>query len=79
MRILAQPHRGRLRSDRYAKASKLGLELQNRAAELELCAERKAGSFLYELRLRGGDRRSETKHSDVKLKYFGINRVRPKY
>jgi hypothetical protein len=43
----------------YAKTAKAGLELQNRAAELKLRAERRAGELLRALELRGGDRVSE--------------------
>ena len=38
----------------YAKSAKLGLELQNCAASVEVHAERKAGMFLRSLRLQGG-------------------------
>jgi hypothetical protein len=56
----------------YAKAAQLGLDMQNRAAELKLRAERKAGSFLASLRLRGGDRRSKGHRVTLKLEELGI-------
>lgn len=58
----------------YVKAAQLGLELQNRAAEIKLRAERKAGKFLTNLSLRGGDRRSKTHTATLKLEDLGINR-----
>ncbi len=42
----------------YAQRASLGIEIQNYAAELKLQAERLAGHFLAELKLRGGDRKS---------------------
>lgn len=58
----------------YVKATKLGLELQNRAAEIKLRAERKAGQFLMKLTLHGGDRRSKTHATTLKLEDLGISR-----
>ncbi len=58
----------------YAKAAKLGLELQNQAAELKLCAERKAGKYLSALNLRGGDRRSKRHRATLKLEELGISK-----
>src|SRR4051812_14843110 len=58
----------------YARAAKLGLELQNRAAELRLRAERKAGQFLRSMKLRGGDRRSKLHRPTLKLDALGISR-----
>lgn len=57
-----------------AKAAKLGLELQNRAAEVKLLAERRAGAFLAELRLRGGDRKSKAQRATLKLEDLGVTR-----
>ena len=57
----------------YAKAAQLGLGLQNRAAELKLRAERKAGASLTALRLRGGDRRSKGHRASLKLDNLGIS------
>jgi hypothetical protein len=51
----------------YIKAARLGLELQNRAAEVKLRAERKAGQFLKSLKLRGGDRKSKRQHASLKV------------
>lgn len=58
----------------YARTAQLGLELQNRAAELKLKAERRAGNFIASLRLHGGDRRSSKRESSVKLEDVGINK-----
>lgn len=62
----------------YARAAQLGLDLQNRAAELKLRAERRAGSFLASLRLRGGDRRSKGHRVPLKLDELGISRQQSK-
>ena len=43
---------------KYIKSAELGLENQNRAAEVKLRAERKAGQALADLGLRGGSRKS---------------------
>jgi hypothetical protein len=56
----------------YAKAANLGLALQNQAAELKLRAERKAGEFLKELGLHGGDRRSKGHRVLLKLDDLGL-------
>lgn len=58
----------------FVKAARLGLELQNRAAELKLRAERKAGKQLTALHLRGGDRRSNHQRPILTLKEIGISR-----
>jgi hypothetical protein len=60
----------------YVKAAKLGLELHNRAAELKLRAERKAGEVLKTLKLRGGNRRSKFPRVTLKLNLaeLGISR-----
>lgn len=57
---------------RYAKNVQLGLELQNRAAELKLRAERRAGELLSSLKLRGGDRKSNGHRDRLKLADLGI-------
>jgi hypothetical protein len=57
----------------YVKAAQLGLELQNRASELKIRAERKAGSFLRSLNLRGGCRRSNRHRAVLKLADLGIS------
>jgi len=62
----------------YVKAARLGLELQNRAAEVKLRAERKAGEFLKSLKLRGGDRRSKRHDAPLKLEDLGISRDQSK-
>ena len=53
---------------KYAQAAALGLEMQNRAAEIKLRAERRAGELLSQLRLRGGDRRAPSNSRDGRLK-----------
>jgi hypothetical protein len=58
----------------FAKAAHLGLELQNRAAEIKLRAERKVGDFLREMHLRGGDRRSKCPRITLKLDDLGITK-----
>jgi hypothetical protein len=62
----------------FAKAANLGLELQNRATELKLRAERKAGKVLASMELRGGDRRSKWRGTTLKLTDLGISRNQSK-
>jgi hypothetical protein len=62
----------------YVKAAKLGLALHNRAAEVKLRAERKAGEFLRSLRLRGGNRKSKRLDAPLKLENLGISRDQSK-
>jgi hypothetical protein len=62
----------------YVKAAKLGLEHQNRAAEIKIRAERKAGMMLRSLRLRGGDRKSKRHDAPLKLQDLGICRDQSK-
>jgi len=62
----------------YAKAAKLGLDLHNRAAELKLRAERKTGSYLAQLHLSGGDRRSKRHGASLKLETLGITKDQSK-
>ena len=47
----------------WAKSAKQSLEVQNRAAELKLLAERKAGKMLSQMRLQRG-RRKQSNHDD---------------
>lgn len=58
----------------YAHRAKLGFEVQNRAAELRLRSERKAGVFLAALQLHGGDRRSTNGRRKVHLSELGISK-----
>ena len=51
---------------------KAGLLLQNRATELKLRAERRAGDILSVMRLRGGDRTSDSAAERTKLAEYGI-------
>jgi hypothetical protein len=65
-------------AQRYVQSARLGLELQNEAAELRLCAERKAGALLAELHLRGGDRKSSGRADRLKLEDLGLNQNQSK-
>ena len=60
----------------YVKAARRGLEVQNRAAVIRIQAERKAGQWLADLKLRGGDRKSKSKgrRAPLKLEHLGITR-----
>ncbi len=58
----------------FAKAARLGLDLQNQAAEYKLRAERKAGGMLAKLNLRGGDRRSKNADQRLSLEDLGVSR-----
>jgi hypothetical protein len=57
---------------KYAQSASLGLDVQNRAAEVKLRAERQAGKLLGQLMLRGGDRRSKSHHDRLKLDDLGL-------
>src|SRR5262245_41889257 len=59
---------------KYAQSASLGLDVQNRAAEVKLRAERQAGKLLSEITLRGGDRRSKNHRERLKLDDLGITR-----
>jgi hypothetical protein len=59
---------------KYAQSASLGLDIQNRAAEVKLCAERQAGKLLSQMTLRGGDRRSKSHNERLKLDDLGISR-----
>jgi hypothetical protein len=59
---------------KYAQSASLGLDIQNRAAEVKLRAERQAGKLLAEMTLRGGDRRSKRHNERLKLDDLGISR-----
>ena len=52
---------------KYAESASLGLEAQNYAAEVKLRAERKAGELIAQLKLHGGDRRSNDSDDRVTL------------
>jgi hypothetical protein len=65
------------RAEAVRKLAKMGnycLEVLNRAAELKLRAERKAGEILRSLKLRGGDRRSKGHRVRLNLDDLGISR-----
>jgi len=57
----------------YARTAALGLEIQNFAAEIKLRADRKVGKLLADMKLRGGDRRSNFHDASLKLEEFGIS------
>jgi hypothetical protein len=57
---------------KYAQSASLGLDVQNRAAEVKLRAEREAGKLLGKLMLRGGDRRSKSHCDRLKLDDLGL-------
>jgi hypothetical protein len=57
---------------KYAESASLGLDVQNRAAEVKLRAERQAGKLLAQLMLRGGDRRSKGHRDRLKLDDLGL-------
>lgn len=58
----------------YVQTAALGLEMQNQAAEIKLIAERRAGTLLASLHLRGGDRKSEQWPNNLRLAELGISR-----
>lgn len=60
---------------RDARLARLGVKRYNQAAALKLRAERKAGSYLASLRLRGGDRRSASRPSGPTLADLGVSRA----
>jgi hypothetical protein len=57
----------------YVRSARVGLALQNKAAEVKLRAERRAGELLRAMRLRGGDRVSESAGLRTTLKQLDIN------
>jgi N6-adenosine-specific RNA methylase IME4 len=57
---------------KYLKSAAKALEVQRRAAELRLRAERKLGQLLNDAHLRGGDRRSNLHRVSLKLRDSGI-------
>lgn len=59
---------------KYVESAGLGLEMQNKAAELKLRAERKAGEMLGTLRLHGGKRTSDDSAEKVRLDDLGISK-----
>jgi hypothetical protein len=57
----------------FAQSAALGLKIQNRAAELKLRAERRAGELLSELAPHGGNRRPSSHEENLKLSDLGID------
>lgn len=62
----------------YCKSALTGLDIQNRAAEIRLRAERRAGQLLAKLNLRGGDRKSNGNHRRLTLLDLGITNYQSK-
>ncbi len=62
----------------WAKSANESLEVQNRAAELRLLAERKAGKMLSQMGLQGGDRKSNGHDDRLKLSDLGITQNQSK-
>jgi hypothetical protein len=60
----------------YAQKQRLGLQLQNHAAQIKIQAERRAGEALAAMRLQGGDRKSKSHRGTLilQLKDLGITR-----
>jgi hypothetical protein len=58
----------------YARTARLGLTIQNHAAELRLRVERQAGQLLAGLIARGGDQKSKAYDGRLKLADLGIDR-----
>jgi hypothetical protein len=58
---------------RFARSAGHGPEFKNRAAELKLAAERRAGELLAGLALRGGDHKSNSRGERVSLESLGID------
>jgi hypothetical protein len=57
----------------YARGAALGLQIQNKAAELKLLAERRAGQLLTEIVAHGGDHKSSSHRDNLKLSDLGIS------
>ena len=58
----------------YIENAGISFDMQNRAAEIKLRAERKAGQMLSSLELKGGDRRSEESLKRMQLSDLGISK-----
>ena len=58
----------------HAQRATLGIEQQNYAAELKLQAERRGGQILWNMKLRGGDRKSTLNGTGVRLRDLGIDK-----
>ena len=63
---------GRCAIQRYGQQRLYTLEIQQDAAELQLRAERKAGTMLAEMGLHGGSRKSSSQPENLKLSDLGI-------
>ncbi len=59
---------------KYVESARLGLQLQNHAAEVKLRAERRAGQLLGKLRLAGGDRKSAGASDALTLEELGLTK-----
>ena len=62
----------------WARSANKSLEVQNRAAELRLRAERKAGTMLSQMHLQGGDRKSKGHGDRLVLADLGVTPTQSK-
>ena len=58
----------------YARQAHFSLKMQNQCCELKIRAERKGGQLLGEMKLRGGDRKSNSHNASLKLDDMGIDK-----
>jgi site-specific DNA-methyltransferase (adenine-specific) len=58
----------------YARQAHFSLKMQNQCCELKIRAERKGGKLLGEMKLRGGDRKSNSHNASLKLDDMGIDK-----
>jgi len=59
---------------KYVESARLGLQMQNHAAEIKLRAERRAGQLLARLKLAGGDRKTEAAEQELTLEELGLTK-----
>jgi N6-adenosine-specific RNA methylase IME4 len=59
----------------YIKTASMGLEMQNRAGEVKLRCERRAGAILRTLLVQGGDRKSKHRDPKMTLSELGITKT----
>lgn len=59
---------------KYVESARLGLSMQNHAAEVKLRAERAAGELLAKMKLAGGDRRSNGAARQLRLEDLGLTK-----
>jgi site-specific DNA-methyltransferase (adenine-specific) len=58
----------------YAKQAHFSLKMQNQCCEIKVRAERRSGYLLGEMKLRGGDRKSKSHDTSLKLDDMGIDK-----